>query len=128
MLEYDYVFVSISHLRFFSLIACVALSSTDGAMCFNLTLEILFTDRCSGFNPVASQNSFNLTLEILFTDRHSPGSCKGGLDYVSISHLRFFSLIGHSVYASHAETVCFNLTLEILFTDRKFLNNAPREA
>ena len=37
---------------------------------FNLTLEILFTDRnANAAERIARIHSFNLTLEILFTDR-----------------------------------------------------------
>ena len=62
--------------------------------CFNLTLEILFTDRekNEGLVPI-HMLSFNLTLEILFTDRQESTLHILLFQNVSISHLRFFSLI-----------------------------------
>ena len=63
------IYVSISFLRFFSLIESTAKSRRDSKHCFNLTLEILLFDR-------------NYTM-LRLTSRA----------YVSISRLRFFSLI-----------------------------------
>ena len=62
-------FVSISHLRFFSLIVAQTNPCAASLRCFNLTLEILFTDRRYHRHNPHSYTRFNLTLEILFTDR-----------------------------------------------------------
>ena len=63
---------------------------------------------------------FNLTLEILFTDRRQRfGKRFRDRDQVSISHLRFFSLIVEASLCIICASLRFNLTLEILFTDRQ---------
>ena len=88
--------VSISHLRFFSLIG-----GDD--------------EVSAGFGF----DGFNLTLEILFTDRVRLDEVCDAVLSVSISHLRFFSLIDFGAVVGCADQrIGFNLTLEILFTDR----------
>ena len=87
---------------------------------FNLTLEILIVDRRNQFPRVQRLiDSFNLTLEILIVDRPSVDGHPWRPDFVSISLLRFLSLI---VFITSITTVfdfrCFNLTLEILIVDR----------
>ena len=90
--------VSISHLRFFSLIGI-----HEPILCH------------------ANTARFNLTLEILFTDRHQRMFNQIRCKLVSISHLRFFSLIALSRTSLQTQMSRFNLTLEILFTDRSFV-------
>ena len=65
--------------------------------------------------------SFNLTLEILIVDRDSSFQPINAAVSVSISLLRFLSLIADACgHSRHRRADRFNLTLEILIVDRNY--------
>ena len=139
--------VSISHLRFLSLIAprparlprrfTMFQSHTWDSYRWSFLLSVCMR---SGVNTFQSHTwdsyrwssylfrfclcfylcfCFNLTLEILIVDRKCPMRAALGDSWVSISHLRFLSLIvGLWTETPPAIKPGFNLTLEILIVDR----------
>ena len=115
--------VSISLLRFFSLIVNISENGIDRiAGSFNLTLEILFVDRCISKPPIV--NCGNVSISLLRFFSLIAGAyevLREAAGFVSISLLRFFSLIGIGAVPCRVLTFCcFNLTLEILFVDRLY--------
>ena len=62
---------------------------------------------------------FNLTLEILLADRVESDHERFNELHVSISRLRFFSLIARPEMWRKRRNESFNLTLEILLADRR---------
>ena len=88
-------------------------------VCFNLILEILLFDRTAAPSDATPESRFNLILEILLFDRnHEPSIQCYCLCTVSISFLRFFSLIGRGRDYKVETGDGFNLILEILLFDR----------
>ena len=85
--------VSISHLRFLSLIVLSSNVAQGFWYRFNLTLEILIVDRNGKRIQMKTFKRFNLTLEILIVDRFKFSTTTVSYLLVSISHLRFLSLI-----------------------------------
>ena len=68
---------------------------------------------------------FNLGLEILLFDREIANPASDGVETVSISDSRFFSLIASARLSIYLFLHGFNLGLEILLFDREFHTNAP---
>ena len=118
--------VSISELRFLSLI--VAATDSGGnllASCFNLRIEILIIDRGS----LRNRPSIHLKFQSQNWDSYHWSS--NGLSSittagcVSISELRFLSLIGNPCQRNGARRFGFNLRIEILIIDRIIAFQCP---
>ena len=94
--------------------------------CFNLTLEILFVDRDWGFTHGDTRRTVSISLLRFFSlivNCHCIVDLGSGT--VSISLLRFFSLIARHRKTFQPYHGSFNLTLEILFVDRFGLSALP---
>ena len=102
-------------------------------VCFNLILEILIIDRCDWSELCLNHLflCFNLILEILIIDRWYRYSviCAELIFIVSISYLRFLSLIDSSIARScFSAKRGFNLILEILIIDRRLISLQLQDA
>ena len=92
----DDIDVSISELRFLSLVACLTLLVDWQAVSFNLRIEILIIGSRVPLIWTWTQGlRFNLRIEILIIGRKESLDCNYEWALVSISELRFLSLVVH---------------------------------